>query len=319
MRIVEFLIIYRCENAEALRNHLNSTCAMLPHPSPANQVPSPPSPIPPPPSSSSSTVKELEKEKKVKANTNTNNHIDLQPPPPQQQQQQQQFEKKKDKEMPSTPFKSPRQSHAAMIVDRPKKEEPTEQPPMRSGMSHYFQKPPPTPTPKTISAPSPIPSPSPQAHQLNNSAGQGREHDFEDSLGLSSTELDAILQMDFESSINMQVKAIPDTTITTTTTTDGGKVLYSSPNQTGNPNTATATANQYTIPIHSTMPPPPPPQQQQPINGICDICRETSVDADNPLLRCAQCGVVVHASCYGVISHSPHTRWQCDVCCYTFY
>ena len=70
------------------------------------------------------------------------------------------------------------------------------------------------------------------------------------------------------------------------------------------------------------MPPPPPQyqqqqqqqyQHQQPFNGICDICREASVDAENPLLRCAQCGVIVHASCYGAIAHSPQIRWQCDV------
>ena len=44
----------------------------------------------------------------------------------------------------------------------------------------------------------------------------------------------------------------------------------------------------------------------------CTICRDTGNDPTNPLLRCAHCGVFVHASCYG-LSSTPSGRWQCDV------
>ena len=44
----------------------------------------------------------------------------------------------------------------------------------------------------------------------------------------------------------------------------------------------------------------------------CTICRDTGNDPTNSLLRCAHCGVFVHASCYG-LSSTPSGRWQCDV------
>ena len=46
--------------------------------------------------------------------------------------------------------------------------------------------------------------------------------------------------------------------------------------------------------------------------ATCTICRDASADAANPLLRCAHCGVCVHASCYGLPA-APTGRWQCDV------
>ena len=46
--------------------------------------------------------------------------------------------------------------------------------------------------------------------------------------------------------------------------------------------------------------------------ATCAICRDASEDADNPLLRCAHCGVRVHPGCYG-LSTVPAGRWQCDV------
>ena len=55
--------------------------------------------------------------------------------------------------------------------------------------------------------------------------------------------------------------------------------------------------------------------QKQPLNPIaepCDICRESTNDPSNCLLRCAHCGVVVHAGCYGV-PDLPQGKWQCDV------
>ena len=59
---------------------------------------------------------------------------------------------------------------------------------------------------------------------------------------------------------------------------------------------------------------PQTPQKplQNPITEPCDICRENTNDPSNYLLRCAHCGVVVHAGCYGV-PDLPQGRWQCDV------
>lgn len=56
--------------------------------------------------------------------------------------------------------------------------------------------------------------------------------------------------------------------------------------------------------LNSTLPAPVP--------EVCSICRDSADDASNPLLCCALCGVVVHTSCYGVVS-TPSARWQCDV------
>ena len=51
---------------------------------------------------------------------------------------------------------------------------------------------------------------------------------------------------------------------------------------------------------------------QAAVPEMCCICRDSTVDASNPLLCCALCGVVVHTSCYGVVPTSS-SRWQCDV------
>ena len=56
--------------------------------------------------------------------------------------------------------------------------------------------------------------------------------------------------------------------------------------------------------LNSTLP--------TPITEVCSICRDSADDTSNPLLRCALCGVIVHTSCYGVVS-APSARWQCDV------
>lgn len=56
--------------------------------------------------------------------------------------------------------------------------------------------------------------------------------------------------------------------------------------------------------LNSTLP--------TPITEVCSICRDSADDTSNPLLRCALCGVIVHTSCYGVVS-APSPRWQCDV------
>ena len=309
---------------------------MLPHLSPVSPTSSSSSSSSPfPPSSSPSpNVEGLEKEKQAKVKRSDSNDL--------QQQQEEKENPSRVVTNRSTPSISSIPSHtAATAADHPKKMELKEplitnanQPPIRSGLSHYFQKPPPipaptpstptSPVPNVISATSPTPSLSSQVHRLNSTIGNRREQEFEDSLGLSSTELDAILQMDFESSLSTQTKTAPEAN----NTTYGRAALNSSSNPTGHPSSVTASAttttlcNQNALPPQSTMPPPPPQshhhqqqqqQQQQPINGICDICREASVDAENPLLRCAQCGVIVHASCYGVTTHSPSIRWQCDV------
>ena len=89
----------------------------------------------------------------------------------------------------------------------------------------------------------------------------------DNSMDLSPTELDALLHMDME--------------IT----------LEEPPNQ-----------------VQQT----PQKQPNRPIAEPCDICRENTNDPSNCLLRCAHCGVVVHAGCYGV-PDMPQGRWQCDV------
>lgn len=45
---------------------------------------------------------------------------------------------------------------------------------------------------------------------------------------------------------------------------------------------------------------------------ICSICRDASQDESNPLLCCQSCKVLVHASCYGLAA-PPASPWKCDV------
>ena len=52
-------------------------------------------------------------------------------------------------------------------------------------------------------------------------------------------------------------------------------------------------------------------------NSVCSICRDGSSEENNPLLCCQRCGVIVHASCYG-LSTPPSSSWQCDVFCSAF-
>lgn len=148
-----------------------------------------------------------------------------------------------------------------------------------------------------LSRPIPITSmPSRGPIQIEDLSNDTNEEDekpvVEESIGLSSSELDDLLGLELD--LSSHIPAKPD-------------------------------------PVLFPPPPPPPPQQQQQQQhppqqyqppqqsqhgmvgrSLCDICRDATVDRDNPLLWCAQCGVQVHASCYGVRSPFP-VRWQCDV------
>ena len=97
----------------------------------------------------------------------------------------------------------------------------------------------------------------------------------ESSIDLSPTELDALLHMDME----------------ITPEEPPNQVLQTPPNQ-----------------VLQT----PQKHPLTPITEPCDICRENTNDPSNCLLRCAHCGVVVHAGCYGV-PDLPPGKWQCDV------
>eukprot|EP00775_Hariotina_reticulata_P004536 gene4536-4788_t len=53
---------------------------------------------------------------------------------------------------------------------------------------------------------------------------------------------------------------------------------------------------------------------QRHIVGACDACGEEVELADNLLMECDHCRVLVHQRCYGVSHHPDGGSWLCDVC-----
>ena len=53
---------------------------------------------------------------------------------------------------------------------------------------------------------------------------------------------------------------------------------------------------------------------RQQCTGVCDVCHSDAETASVRLTCCAQCGIMVHNTCYGTACPEVGTVWLCEVC-----